>query len=304
MNPWPSGRRLLWCFHRGRRKQTLLIRRRRAYNTKKSWIWNLTADEETLRLHTEQAENSFSSLKLIDEHQFDWHQQQVKYLGVHLTKDMSQLYEVNYKQVNRKVYDDSDRWGLLPLDLGGRVRSLYLFTTLPVEVPLKQFREWDKHLSRFIWNNKKPRVRYTMYGGMTYHLFKITTCQLSWGLVCAGVTQHMRLDRKTLNCHLWTYLYSQYRAAPAELQMFSKAVCCFLNESMVGGGEEVSATQRDYWAGWRHRTRGTDNGLREALLPTTVYLQTEALIVLRTYELDKEDLQIHHSDPTEPSRIT
>lgn len=80
------------------------------------------------------------------------------------------MFEVNYKQVNRALYDDLDRWGLLPLDFSGRIRTnkmniiprlLYLFTALPVEVPLKQFREWDRHLSRFIWNNKKPRVRYS-----------------------------------------------------------------------------------------------------------------------------------------------
>lgn len=61
-------------------------------------------------------------------------------------------------------------------------RLLYLFTALPVEVLPKQFRERDKHLSRFIWNNKRPRVRYSTLqlpgkmGGMTlpclkdYHL--------------------------------------------------------------------------------------------------------------------------------------
>lgn len=38
-------------------------------------------------------------------------------------------------------------------------RLLYSYTALPVEVPPKQFREWDRHL--FIWNNKRPRVRYS-----------------------------------------------------------------------------------------------------------------------------------------------
>ena len=86
----------------------------------------------------------------MEEHQFHWHQQHMKYLGVPLTKDMSQLFEVNYKQVNRTAYDDLVKWGLLPLDFGGRIRTikmnilprlLYLFTALPVEVSLNQFRE-------------------------------------------------------------------------------------------------------------------------------------------------------------------
>lgn len=114
--------------------------------------------------------NYTPSEELINTCKFDWHQPYIKYLGVFLPKKLSQLYDINYKPINRKIYDDLDRWSLLPLDIGSRIRTikintlprlLYLFTALPVEVPLKQFREWDKHLSRFIWNNKKPRVRYS-----------------------------------------------------------------------------------------------------------------------------------------------
>uniref|UniRef100_A0A3Q3FBC5 Sulfotransferase n=1 Tax=Kryptolebias marmoratus TaxID=37003 RepID=A0A3Q3FBC5_KRYMA len=83
-----------------------------------------------------------------------WHQSQIEYLGVILTKNLAQLYEVNYKRISKKIYEDLDRWSLLPLDLGSRIRTikinvlprlLYIFAALPVEVPAKQFREWDKH---------------------------------------------------------------------------------------------------------------------------------------------------------------
>ncbi len=29
-----------------------------------------------------------------------------------------------------------------------------------MEIPHKQFQEWDKHISRFIWKGSKPRTRY------------------------------------------------------------------------------------------------------------------------------------------------
>ena len=51
-------------------------------------------------------------------------------------------------------------------------RLLYLFQTLPVEVTTQQFAEWDKLISRYIWNGKKPRIKYRTlqlkkeYGGM------------------------------------------------------------------------------------------------------------------------------------------
>ena len=32
--------------------------------------------------------------------------------------------------------------------------------SLPVNIPSKQFNEWDKQISRFVWNGKKPRIKY------------------------------------------------------------------------------------------------------------------------------------------------
>lgn len=101
---------------------------------------------------------------------FNWNSSYIKYLGVNLPKDMSQLFNINYNCINKKIYDDLDGRSLLPLDFGNRIRSikmnilprlLYLFLSLPVEIPLKQFREWNKHISRFIWNKQRPRVRFS-----------------------------------------------------------------------------------------------------------------------------------------------
>ncbi len=44
---------------------------------------------------------------------------------------------------------------------------LFCFQSLSVEVPTKQFNEWNWTISRFIWQNKKPRARYK-----TLHLSK------------------------------------------------------------------------------------------------------------------------------------
>uniref|UniRef100_A0A672ZLI1 Reverse transcriptase domain-containing protein n=1 Tax=Sphaeramia orbicularis TaxID=375764 RepID=A0A672ZLI1_9TELE len=37
---------------------------------------------------------------------------------------------------------------------------LYLFQALPIEIPEKQFKLWDRLISRFIWNGKKPRIKF------------------------------------------------------------------------------------------------------------------------------------------------
>lgn len=39
-------------------------------------------------------------------------------------------------------------------------RLLYLFQSLPVEVTEGEFREWDKMISRYIWQGQRPRIRY------------------------------------------------------------------------------------------------------------------------------------------------
>ena len=39
-------------------------------------------------------------------------------------------------------------------------RILYLFQSLPIEIPQTQFEEWHKKISRFIWGGKRPRIKY------------------------------------------------------------------------------------------------------------------------------------------------
>lgn len=86
-------------------------------------------------------------------------------MRITLTKDTSLLYNDNYTKINQKIGDDLNRWGSLPLDFGNRIlaikmnilpRLLYLFQLLPVKIPDTQFRAWDKQISRFIWDGKKP----------------------------------------------------------------------------------------------------------------------------------------------------
>ena len=39
-------------------------------------------------------------------------------------------------------------------------RILYFFQSLPLEVLQKQFNEWDGMISRFVWNGRKPRIKF------------------------------------------------------------------------------------------------------------------------------------------------
>lgn len=81
--------------------------------------------------------NFTPSLDLRNKYKFNWDSTSIRYLGVKLSKDISQLYSENYTYMNSRIKEDLDRWASLPLDLGNRIM-----------------------ISRFIWNGKVPRVRY------------------------------------------------------------------------------------------------------------------------------------------------
>ena len=82
---------------------------------------------------------------------------------------MSELFENNYGFINQEIKSDISRWSLLPLDMSNRIeiikmnvlpQLLYLFQSLPLEVPQKQFDEWNSWILRFVWNSRRPRVQF------------------------------------------------------------------------------------------------------------------------------------------------
>ncbi len=88
---------------------------------------------------------------------FKWNSS-IKYLGI-LTKDTTKLFDSNYGPINKIIKSDIDRWSQLPLEMHNIIDKiqinmfphlLYLFQSLPVEVPLKQFRERDVDFKIFL----------------------------------------------------------------------------------------------------------------------------------------------------------
>jgi len=100
----------------------------------------------------------------------NWDSVSMRYLGVILSKDTSRLFQANFAPLISKIKTEISRWNLIPfLSMSSRVESvkmkilprlLYLFQSLPVNIPIQQFIEWDKLFSRFIWKGKKPRIRF------------------------------------------------------------------------------------------------------------------------------------------------
>ena len=112
--------------------------------------------------------NFSPSRTMRDRYKFKWNCN-MSYLGVTVTKKFEKLYDANISKVDQEIRRDIGRWDPLILDLSSRIeavkmnilpRLLYLFQALPIEVPEKQFQLWDRLISRFIWNGKRPRVKF------------------------------------------------------------------------------------------------------------------------------------------------
>lgn len=100
----------------------------------------------------------------------NWEAKSIRYLGINITKNLTKLYKSNYGEIDENLRKDIDRWSTYPMGLSDRIytvkmnvlpRLLYLFLSLPVPIPPEQFFKWDKLISRFIWDGKKPRVKYS-----------------------------------------------------------------------------------------------------------------------------------------------
>ena len=90
---------------------------------------------------------------------FKWKGNKIKYLGIQIPRELSATYEYNYTPITADIKADLNCWSLLPMNMYNRIdvikmnvlpRLLYLFQSLPVDVPPKQFSEWNRMISAFI----------------------------------------------------------------------------------------------------------------------------------------------------------
>uniref|UniRef100_A0A670JTK1 Reverse transcriptase domain-containing protein n=1 Tax=Podarcis muralis TaxID=64176 RepID=A0A670JTK1_PODMU len=93
----------------------------------------------------------------------------VKYLGVNLTSKNLNLFKDNYEKCWSEVKKDLEIWSRLKLSLLGRIavikmnvlpRMLFLFQTLQILDKMDCFKRWQKDISKFVWQGKKPRIKF------------------------------------------------------------------------------------------------------------------------------------------------
>jgi hypothetical protein len=95
----------------------------------------------------------------------------IKYIGVTLTKEVKDLYGKNFESLKKEMEKDLRTWKDLSFSWVGRInivkmaiflKAIYRFNAIPIKIPIQFFKEFKRGTSKYIWNNKKPRISKTV----------------------------------------------------------------------------------------------------------------------------------------------
>uniref|UniRef100_A0A670K967 GABA type A receptor associated protein like 1 n=1 Tax=Podarcis muralis TaxID=64176 RepID=A0A670K967_PODMU len=93
----------------------------------------------------------------------------VKYLGINMTAKNLNLFKDNYEKCWSEIKKDLEIWSKLKLSLLGRIaaikmnvlpKMLFLFQTLQIVDRMDCFKGWQRDISKFVWQGKKPRIKF------------------------------------------------------------------------------------------------------------------------------------------------
>lgn len=95
----------------------------------------------------------------------------LKYLGIRIPSDLTQLYVENYSPLMQRTLQDLKKYDCIQYLWFGRINILkinifpcflFLFQTIPIVVPRAYFVTLQTDFARFIWGGNRPRLHRTI----------------------------------------------------------------------------------------------------------------------------------------------